>query len=314
MSSSAILVRVLAVALGAAMLGCASTRSRSTGRASGPAPASRAAAPEPIKVREKLDVVCGRGGNEVLKVDLYAPRNRPGPLPAIVLIHGGGWYAGSKDDCRGLARGFAEQGYVAITAGYRLAPANRFPAQLEDVKCAVRWLRADPERCHVDPDHIGVLGMSAGGHLALLLGLTDPRDGFEGDGGYPEQSSKVQAVVNLMGPTDLARPGWPAATEKMLADLLGGGRDRIPAAYWTASPMAYVRPNAPPVLTIHGTMDALVPYEQAQLFHAALLQAGVPAQLEPMQNKGHAVDWTPEDLSRNATIVSAFLDKNLKRR
>ena len=86
------------------------------------------------------------------------------------------------------------------------------------------------------------MGQSAGGHLALLLGLTEPGDGFEGDGGHPEQSSKVQAVVNLMGPTDLTQPGWPAPTEKMLADLLGGGRDKVPAAYRAASPAAYVRP------------------------------------------------------------------------
>jgi acetyl esterase/lipase len=314
MSSSAILLRALALAVGAAALGCASARPRSASRPTVPTPDRRASVPPSIKVREKLDVVCGRGGNETLKLDLYAPKNLPGPLPAIVLIHGGGWCAGSKEDCRGLARGFAEQGYVAITAGYRLVPGYRFPAQLEDVKCAVRWLRADPERCHVDPDRIGALGMSAGGHLALLLGLTDSRDGLEGDGGHPEQSSKVQAVVNVMGPTDLARPGWPEATEKMLADLLGGGRDRLPAAYWSASPMAYVRPNAPPVLTIHGTKDALVPYEQAQFLHAALLQAGVTSRLEPLQDKGHAYDWTPEDMSRNASLVSEFLEKNLKRR
>ncbi len=117
-----------------------------------------------------------------------------------------------------------------------------------------------------------------------------------------------------MGPTDLARPGWPAETEKLIADVLGGGRDKFPAAYVAASPLTYVRPGAPPVLTIHGTADHLVPYEQAQLLDAALRQAGSISLLETMTNKGHGLGWTPDDLQHTTSIIFEFTDRQLKQR
>jgi acetyl esterase/lipase len=326
----AIIRRALVLAIGATALGCASARTRAPSptppsqppAARAPAPASTPA-PAPAggrtdvvtgTVREQLNVVYGTGGGQELKLDLYAPANPSGPLPAVVLIHGGGWCSGCKDDFRAIARGMAEKGYFAVTAGYRLAPQHRFPAQLEDVKCAVRWVRANAPYYGVDPERIGAAGASAGGHLALLLGMTYPSDGFEGQGGYAGYSSKVAAVVNIMGPTDLSRSGWSAATEKMIFDLVGGSRDRTPAGYWAASPVAYVRPGGPPVLTIHGTADAVVPYEQAQLLHSALRGAGVDSRLEAMQDKGHGFDWGGDGLQRCAALLVQFCDEHLKRR
>jgi acetyl esterase/lipase len=259
-------------------------------------------------------VVYGKGGGDELKLDLYTPTRSSGPLPALVFLHGGGWCMGSKADCRDLARFFAEHGYFTVSVGYRLTPGHRFPAQLEDAKCAVRWLRANAAYYHVDAEAIGAVGVSAGAHLALLLGLTGPANGFEGEGGYAEQSSQVQAVVNVMGPTDLTRPGWPEAVDKILVDLLGGGRDKLAVAYRAASPLTYVAHGAPPVLTIHGTSDLIVPYEQAQLLHTALRDAGVTSWLETVRDKGHAFDWTPEDWQRFKALILAFADKHLKRR
>jgi acetyl esterase/lipase len=269
---------------------------------------------DPVGVREQLDIVYGKGGGEDLKLDLYAPRKLAVPAPAVVVLHGGGWTVGSKNDIRPMARAFAEQGYVAVTVAYRLAPQHRFPAQIEDAKCAIRWLRANAGRYRVDPERIGVVGFSAGAHLALLLGLTGPRDGLEGNGGHAEQSSRVQAVVNCMGPTDLARPGWPAASDKMIFALVGGSREDFPAVYRAASPLTYVRPGAPPVLTIHGTTDALVPYEQATLLHEALNAAGVLSYLETMQNRGHGDDWAREEMQRIAGFILEFLDRHLMQR
>lgn len=277
-------------------------------------PGATATAPAPGPVREELDVVFGKGGNEDLRLDLYTNTKETGPMPAMVVIHGGGWFAGKKEDHRGQARGFAERGYVAVTVNYRLAPKNRWPAQVEDVKCAVRWLRANARRYNVDPECIGAIGTSAGGHLALLLGMTETADGLEGEGGYAEQSSKVRAVINIMGPTDLAEPGWPAHTQKMIDDFLGGPMDRVPGTSMAASPVSYLRKRTPPpVLTVHGTKDPIVPYQQATLLDKALRGAGGTSVLVPIEEKGHALDWSREDWQRIEATIQEFSDRFVRR-
>jgi acetyl esterase/lipase len=271
------------------------------------------AAPPPPALLEELDVVYGKGGDEELKLDLYAPKNLTAPAPAVILIHGGGWSGGSKKDFRDGAKGFAQQGYVAVTVEYRLAPKHKWPAQIEDVKCAVRWLRANAKKYQIDPDRIVAEGASAGGHLALMLGFTDAKDGFEGKGGNADQSSNVQLVINLFGPTDLTQPGWSDLVEKLFVDLLDGSRDKIPEAYKKASPVTYLRKGAPPVLTFHGTKDPLVPYDQAKLLDKALRDAGVVSQLETIDGKGHG-DWSAEEWLRDIKVTVEFLDKNLKKK
>jgi acetyl esterase/lipase len=268
-------------------------------------------APVPAGIRQELDVVYGKGGDEDLKLDLYAPKNPAGLCPVAIQLHGGGWYMGSKEECTAGAVGLAQKGYVAVTVAYRLAPKNRFPAQIEDAKCAVRWLRAHAEQYHIDKDRFGVVGASAGGHLALLLGFTGPKDGFEGKGGNADQSSQVQVVVNWMGPTDLTGD-WPALTDKMITDLIGSDRAKGSDAFKAASPLTYIHKGAPPVLTFHGTKDALVPYDQAKRLDAALRDAGVESQLETLEGKGHGVGLTAEDVVRMVNVSTDFLDKHLK--
>jgi len=263
-------------------------------------------------VREEPNIVYGHAGGEDLQLDLCVPKDMPGPVPAVVIIHGGGWTKGNHELFRPLAGALAAHGYVAASVGYRFAPRHKFPAQIQDVKCAVRWLRANAERYHIDSDRIGALGFSAGAHLALLLGLTQPKDALEGEGGNAEQSSRVQAVVNIAGPTNLTRPEWPETTRALIFDLLGGSREQLPDVYWAASPMAYVHRGAPPVLTIHGTADPVVPYDQARLLHAALRRAHVGSRLEPLHGKGHGDNWTAENQNRSATLIREFLDTNLR--
>src|SRR5579885_3546866 len=218
--------RALVLAIGMASLGCASTRSRSVQGRPVPEPApARKPQPEPApvqavySVREELDVVYSHAGGEDLQLDLFVPKDASGKFPAVVLFHGGGWASGCHEGFRPLAGALASQGYAVATVGYRLAPRYRFPAQIQDAKCAVRWLRANAPRYQIDSERIGALGFSAGAHLALLLGLTEAQDGLEGDGGNPEQSSRVQAVINISGPTDLTRTDWPDATRLILADF-----------------------------------------------------------------------------------------------
>jgi acetyl esterase/lipase len=297
-----------------ASLGCASLRTRSAG-GTGVSLAGRTSDP-PVashSIREELDLVYGHAGGEDLQLDLFAPKDAPGPFPAVVILHGGGWAKGSHEVHRPLAALLAGQGYVAVTVGYRLAPRHRFPAQIQDAKCAVRWLRAHAEPYHIDSARIAALGFSAGAHLALLLGLTEAKDGLEGEGGNAEQSSRVQAVINISGPTDLTRPDWPPATQLVIADFLGGSREQLPGTYRAASPLAYVHRGAPPVLTIHGTADSVVPYEQAQLLHAALRKARVSSRLMTLHGKDHGDNWGAKEQQRNAAAIRAFLDANLRR-
>jgi acetyl esterase/lipase len=257
-------------------------------------------------------VVYGHAGGEDLQLDLYAPKDVAGPFPAVVLLHGGGWAKGSHEGFRPLAAALATQGYVAASVGYRLAPRHKFPAQIQDAKCAVRWLRANHERYQINSGHIAAMGHSAGGHLSLLLGLTQATDGLEGEGGNLEQSSCVQAVINISGPANLMWPEWPEVTGLIFCDFLGGTRDQVPDTYRAASPATYIHRGAAPVLTIHGTKDEVVPYEQAQLLHAALRKAKVSSRLMPVHGGDHGA-WNDKQQQRINKAILDFLDQNLRK-
>src|SRR5205823_333626 len=155
------------------------------------------------QVRDEPDVEFARPGGVALKADLALPNEGKGPFPAVVCLHGGGWVSGDRKQMSKTIEVLARRGYVALAPDYRLAPAHRFPACVEDCKAAVRWLRANAGKYRIDPGRIGAVGLSAGGHLACLLGVTTPGDGLEGTGGNSDRSSAVQAVVSFAGPTDL---------------------------------------------------------------------------------------------------------------
>lgn len=223
----------------------------------------------------------------ILALDLARPRSSRKPLPCILVIHGGGWYTGSKSDHTGIIENVARRSCVGVSADYRLAPAHRFPAQVEDVKCAVRFLRAHAEPYGIDPGRIGVLGFSAGGHLAMMLGTTVGMKELEGRGGWEDQSSEVQAVVSCFGPVDLAAQDWPDETRRMIEDFLGGTREDIPKVYELASPVAHVKDRCPPMLLFQGTRDEYVPYTQAYAMIEALTRAGAHGRAEILINQGH---------------------------
>ena len=173
----------------------------------------RCAAADDYQIVLEDNITYGKAGDTELKLDLARP-DGDGPYPAIVFIHGGGWYQGNRQGYRGQIQEAARRGYVAATISYRLMQFDEskketttatpiFPAQIHDAKAAIRWVRANAEKYHVDPNRIAVTGGSAGGHLSLLVGLTDSSSNLEGDSGNPDQSSRVQAVVNVFGPTDI---------------------------------------------------------------------------------------------------------------
>lgn len=256
-------------------------------------------------------------GDRPLQVDLARP-DGDGPFPGIVFVHGGGWRNGNRGRWTRELDEAAKRGFVAISVTYRLTEPDKqgrakhpFPTAIHDVKCAVRWLRANATKYHLDPKRIGACGGSAGGHLSLLLGLTDGKSGLEGDGGYPDRPSKVQAVVNWYGPTDMAvlhKSSRGAAP--ILASFLAGSPDTAADRYRKSSPVTWVSKDDGPVLTIHGAVDTLVPPEQAHLLDAAMKKAGASHTLLLLEGQPHGFRGDAGVKAREATFE--FFEKHLK--
>ncbi len=232
------------------------------------------------------DLVYKRVNGTVLTLNLYRPEEVSGPLPVIVWIHGGGWRRGRKEQCPAVA--LVQDGFAVASIDYRLSSAAPFPAQIEDCKAAVRWLRANASTYHLDADQIGAWGMSAGGHLAALLGTSGGVPELEGDGDNMQYSSRVQAVCDVAGPADLpAMPNLGAKRIAAIEGLLGGPLEKNKVKAIAASPIHYVSKDDPPFLIVHGERDRVVPVEQSQHFYEALQNAGVNATLKILPEVGH---------------------------
>ncbi len=258
------------------------------------------------------DVVYGTAQGTPLLLDLAMPKTGNGPFPVVVFLHGGGWSEGNRQEMNHFIEGVAGLGYVGVTVAYRLVPAARFPAQLEDCKAAVRWLRANAAKYRINPERLGVVGFSAGGHLASMLGVTGKNDGLEGAGGNPDQSSRVQAVVSFFGLTDFSTRDWPSDLEKgVIEPFLGGSFANHADEYRRASPITYVTSDAPPFLFFHGSEDKLVPVDQSKRLGEKLRNAGVFAEVNVLEGEGHGfTDATNQKAMRR---MLDFLDAQLKR-
>jgi acetyl esterase/lipase len=247
-----------------------------------------------------------------LQLDMARPKSGDGPFPAILCIHGGGFRAGTRQGYDGLCARLAQEGYVAVTASYRLAPKYQFPAAVHDVKAAVRWLRANAQKYHIDPKRIGVTGGSAGGHLAQFLGVTGGVQQFEGDGGNADQSSRVVCVVNVYGPSDFTRSyGKSVDAAEVLPLFLGGDLKTARHRHILASPLYWVTPAAAPTLCIHGTQDKYVAHEQAVWLVERLKAAEVEAELLTLEGAGHG--FRGKDAETADLALFAFFAKHLKK-
>ena len=268
--------------------------------------------PLPPGVKLLKDLEYGRADNTAMLLDLYLPENKDKPHPLIIWIHGGAWMAGSKDGPSPALR-FLKDGYAIAQVGYRLSQEAKFPAQIYDCKAAVRWLRAKAPQYNLGPNKFVAWGSSAGGHLVALLGTSGGVSELEGDVNDLKQSSRVQAVVDWFGPTDLLRIGEPEsdlrhnAPDSPESKLIGGALLENKDKAAKASPITYVTKDAPPFLIMHGDHDRTVPFNQSELLYAALKKAGVDVTFIPMKGAGHGFG------GREAVAaVEDFLKQRLK--
>ncbi|GBC97745.1 Monoterpene epsilon-lactone hydrolase [bacterium HR17] len=253
------------------------------------------------------DLPYGHEGTEPLLLDLFVPAQASRtPCVGVVVLHGGAWCVGSRKDVAWLGYLLARRGFVAACVGYRLAPRHRYPAALHDAQAAVRWLRENADRWGVNPHRIGALGLSAGGHLALHLGLRD-------DERFPI-SSRVHRVVAIFAPTDLTAPYYVAAAENpsplmpnYLRDFLGALYRDAPELWRDASPLWHVHPQGAPCFLIHGTRDRLVPPDQATRFADALRAVGVPVTLVLINGLGHGYSLRPTIMRQLHNALEAAL-------
>lgn len=265
----------------------------------------------PANVTFTRDIEFANPDNQHLQVNMAQPKEGTGPFPAVVCIHGGGFRAGKREGYDKLLLTLAQHGYVAITVTYRLAPAYPFPAAVFDCKAAVRWLRANAAKYHVDPARIGAMGGSAGGHLAQFLGVTAGVPQFEGDEGNLDQSSAVSCVVNFFGPSDFTKSYDKSVDAKEVLPLfLGGDLSTKRKEHISSSPLYWVTPNAAPTLCLHGTADEYVAYEQATWIVDKLKAATVEAELVGFEGAGHGLKGVPPEKTEGLMI--AFFDKHLK--
>lgn len=250
-------------------------------------------------------------GHERQKLDLYLPvqKEEAGPLPLIVWVHGGAWLAGSKENCPSIR--FLRYGYAAASINYRLSQHAIFPAQIEDCKAAVRFLRANADKYNIDPNRIGVWGSSAGGHLVALLGTAGDVNQFD-KGPNLHVSSRVQAVCDFFGPTDLTKMSDFESTmdhdapDSPESKLVGGPVQENKEACSRANPITYVSKDDPPFLICHGDKDMLVPHNQSVLLNDALKKAGVNVKFHTVKDGGHGFQDPEVD-----RMVQEFFDKHL---
>jgi len=266
------------------------------------------AAPVPAEVEIDKNVAC-LPADRAEKADLYRPAKRAAHvrLPAVVVIHGGGWTSGDKAEERetNIGVNLARAGFVAMSINYVLCIRGNVTwlQNLYDCKTAVRWLRKNADRLQIDAQHIGVIGGSAGGHLAALVAVTSAADGLEPTGSYSQFSCRVQCAVDLYGPIELL--------SYRDLPMFGKTRKEAPELYRAASPTTYASKNIPPILILHGTADKSVDPEQSRRFAAALRKAGASCELVLVEGAPHTFHLQPKERDLRPLVLD-FLSRHLR--
>lgn len=282
----------------------------------------RCAMSESASARVRIDdgVVFGTGGGRELRCDVYTPPAGTANGVGVLLVHGGGWVQGDRSQLRGYGILLGRLGYTSVACEYRLADEAPWPAQLHDVKAALRWMRANGAALGIDADKIAVSGNSAGGHLSLMVAGTPDLEDFEGDGGNPGVGTAVRASIAFYAPTNLAPrvqrgSARPDGEGPELADVVARlfGADRSPARIRAASPIAHAKSSFPPTLLVTGNSDSIVAPSETLRMYEALVAAGARAEVHVYEGAPHAFDAVPEFGRQCAGIMALFLDRHLVR-
>jgi len=263
--------------------------------------------PDGVKADRNLEY----GTHERHKLDVFVPKG-DGPFPLVIWVHGGAWSGGSKDGNPAIA--LLDKGFAVAGVNYRLSQHAVFPAQIHDCKSAVRYLRANAKKHNLDPDRFGAWGASAGGHLVALMGTAGDVKDLEGDIGTKTGSSRVQAVCNWFGPTDLLKMSPPPATNNPITRLLGGTTGDKKDLAISADPITHITADDPPFLIMHGSKDTTVPLNQSELLEAALKKAKIECEFLVFKDAGHGdAEFRKQLLNEaNKSKIADFFAKNLK--
>lgn len=279
--------------------------------------AATAQAQNPFTHTVTANVVYNVASGQELKLDVYRPNDAAAPVPVAMFIHGGGWVAGNKEGAVLYALEFLKMGMAVVNVEYRLAKVAEAPAAVEDCRCALRWIVRNAEKYKFDVNRIVVVGGSAGGHLALMTGMVNRAAGFDRSCPAEEKvrwtgsetgEAKVAAIINYFGITDVNDMLEDGGNPRSYAIEWVGNRNDVSRIASKVSPLTYVRAGLPPILTIHGDVDKLVPVSHARRLHEALQKAGASSELLILPGAGHG-DFNPQQVRQVSNAVRAFLAK-----
>ena len=240
------------------------------------------------KVEITKDVTIGDLGKKALTADLFLPAKGQENGAAVIIVHGGGWREGDKTQLGGYGLLLAREGFVCLCTSYRLSQEEKWPAQIQDVKCAIRYVRANSENLNIDPTRIGITGNSAGGHLSLMAGLRKPNENFEGDTGNNEVCSEVKAVCAIYPPAQIRRYENSDPIIDAYRALMGESANQ--QDYDSASPILQIKNDFPPTMLVHGSTDSVVNLSDSIDLYEKLTNLGIPTELHIFSEEDHAFD------------------------
>ncbi len=263
--------------------------------------------PLPDDIIEYKDIIYKTIDNKELKLDIYHSKNITESTPLLIFIHGGGWVKGDKQDYRGYLIDFAKKGYVTASIQYRFVKKAKMPAPILDVKSAVIWLKKHAEEYHINKDKIAVIGGSAGAHLAMMIGYSSDEPNFINYKDTTLISSRVQAVVELYGPTDLTTEF--AREHPYIKVGFSKSYSEAPEMFAKASPLSYITKDDPPTLIFQGTIDELVPVIQADMLEEKLKEKNVPVEYHRLKGMPHTMDMSVEVNEYCQYYMEQFFEK-----
>jgi len=262
--------------------------------------------PDGFEIKE---VVVATYPEDVVKMTVYVPK-KPGSYPCILDIHGGGWAKRQVESDKPMMERLAQRGYVTAIIAYRLSTTSKYPAALHDCKSAIRTLRANAKQWHIDPDRIGCMGGSAGGHLSGLVSMTSGLKQFEGDGPHQDQSSSVKAAIVMAATQDMYAANKDKNSEATLA-FFGTTAAENEALYREASPIHHVRPGVPPTIYIEGEKDTLK-VGRAEMMDK-LKALGIETAVHTLKHAPHPFWMSDPWCAETVEITDAFFKKHLVR-